>query len=123
MREANPKLKPWREIIQYTTHQEYKGPVITGPVIVEVTFIHVRAKSHWSTAKGKEHMLKPSAPLHCMVGGDVDKQARALLDGLTVRCGGNVLADDRQVVELLLKKRYGLSSECAGALCRITQVR
>ena len=120
LKEVSKKIQPWRASVQYACEQQYKGPVITGPVSMEVTFVMPRAKSHWSTAKEKRGQLKDSAPAYCTVGGDIDKLARGLLDPLTVRCGGNVLEDDRQVVELSLKKRYGAKNESVGAVVKIT---
>ena len=123
MREVSTKIQPWRASVQYACDEQYKGEVLTCPVRMEVTFVLYRAKNHWSTAKGKEDQLLPSAPEHCTVGGDIDKLARGLLDPLTTRCGGNVLEDDRQVVELSLKKRYAEKAESVGALVTIIPLR
>ena len=119
LKEVSKKIQPWRASVQYACDQLYQGPVLTGPVSVEVEFILPRAKSHWSTAKGKEHELKPSAPTQCTVGGDLDKLCRGLLDPLTVRCGGSILDDDRQVVVLQARKRYADRREASGALVKI----
>ena len=119
LREVSKKIQPGRASIQYASEQQYKGPVLTGPVSVEVEFIIPRAKGHWSTAKGKEHLLKASAPQHCTVGGDLDKLVRSTLDGLTIRCGGSILDDDRQVVVLQARKRYADRSEVSGATVKI----
>ena len=119
MREVSAKVQPWRASVQYACAEQYKGPVITEPVAVEITFVRPRAKNHWSTAKGKEDQLLPSAPQHCTVGGDLDKLTRGLLDPLTTRCGGNVLEDDSLVVSLRVGKRYGTKNESAGASCKI----
>ena len=122
MREVSKKVQPWRASIQYASEQQYKGPVITGPVSVEIEFILHRAKSHWSRAIGKEHELLPSAPQECTVGGDLDKLVRGLLDPLTVRCGGNILDDDKQVVVLNARKRYADRREAAGAVVKIEEI-
>ena len=122
MREVSKKVQPWRASVQYATDQQYKGPVLTGPVSIEIEFILHRAKSHWSRAIGKEHELLPSAPTHCTVGGDVDKLCRGLLDPLSTRCGGNILEDDRQVVELKARKRYADRREAAGAVVVIQEL-
>lgn len=47
---------------------------------------------------------KPKAPMNAYPAKDLDKLARALLDALT----GVVIADDSQVVELAVRKVYGL---------------
>ena len=122
MREVSKKVQPWRASVQYATEQQYKGPVLTGPVSIEIEFILHRAKSHWSRAIGKEHELLPSAPVECTVGGDLDKLVRGLLDPLTTRCGGNILEDDRLVVELKARKRYADRREAAGAAVVIQEL-
>ena len=120
MREASKKIEPWRAVVQYQSEQQYKGPVLCGPVSLEITFVFQRAKNHWSTAKGKEDQLLPSAPLYHTKTPDLDKLIRGLLDPLTIRCGGCVLKDDSQVVMLQCSKRYASADEPTGALVRIT---
>ena len=116
MRESSKKLMPWRHSIQYACDQQYHGPLLTGPVEIDVTFLFVRPKGHWSTAKGKGDQLLPSAPRHHSTTPDVDKCLRALLDGLSAKCGGNVLRDDSLVVRLRCSKRYASAEESPGAL-------
>ena len=120
LREVSKKVEPWRAVVQYQSEQQYKGPVLCGPVSLEITFVFQRAKNHWSTAKGKEDQLLPSAPFHHTKTPDLDKLIRGLLDPLTIRCGGCVLHDDSQVVELLCNKRYASANESTGALVQIT---
>ena len=123
MREASKKVEPWRGVIQYQSEQQYNGPVLTGPVSLEITFVFLRAKGHFSTAKGKTDQLLPSAPVHHTKAPDLDKLARGLIDPLTARCGGNVLRDDSQISELHACKRYAEANETCGALVRITPIR
>ena len=122
MREASKKVEPWRGVVQYQSEQQYKGPVITEAVSVEITFLIARGKGHWSKRKGKEDQLLPSAPTHHTSAPDVDKLTRGLLDPLTVRCGGCVLKDDSQVVEIVARKRYAERCESAGAMVRIIRI-
>ena len=122
MREASKKVEPWRGVVQYQSEQQYKGPVITDAVSVEITFLIARGKGHWSKRKGKEDQLLPSAPTHHTSAPDVDKLTRGLLDPLTVRCGGCVLKDDSQVVEIVARKRYAERCESAGAMVRIERI-
>ena len=123
MREASKKVEPWRAVVQYQAEQQYKGPVLEGPVSIDVVFVFVRAKNHWSTAKGKRDQLLPSAPVHHTKAPDLDKLLRGILDPLTTRCGGCVLKDDSQVIEIRSRKRYAEANETAGALVRITPIR
>ena len=122
LREVSKKIEPWRGVVQYQSEQQYKGPVITEAVSVEITFLIARGKGHWSKAKGKEDQLLPSAPAHHTSAPDVDKLTRGLLDPLTTRCGGCVLKDDSQVVEIVARKRYAERCESAGALVRINLI-
>ena len=105
----------------YTCEKQFDGDPITEPVAMEIEFILPRAKHHWSKAKGKEHQLVPSAPLHCTSSqlGDLDKLARSTLDGCAVRSGGCLIADDSQVVSLALAKRYAERLEPVGAVVRL----
>ncbi len=121
MREASSKVGPWRDTASAQAAWQYSGPVLNDPVRVQIEFIMPRAKHHWSTAKGKEDQLKPSAPPghHCTSGGDIDKLTRAVLDSLAVRSGGSVLKDDSLVVSLRVDKRFALRDEPSGAMIRI----
>ena len=119
MREASKKLMPWRYSIQYATEQQYQGPLLTGPVEMEVEFLFLRPWKQWSTAAGKEGQLVPSAPIHHTKMPDVDKCLRALLDGLSAKCGGNVLKDDSIVFRVNCTKRYAARNESTGAIVRL----
>ena len=111
LREVSTKIHPWRASVQYACDEQYKGEPITEPVAMDVTFLLPRPKGDFSTAKGKEHEVKPSAPVHHTKTPDVDKLLRGLLDPMTVKCGGNVLMDDALVVEIQVKKRYASASQ------------
>ena len=125
LREVSTKIQPWRASVQYACDEQYKGEPITEPVAMDVTFLLPRPKGDFSTAKGKEHEVKPSAPVHHTKTPDVDKLLRGLLDPMTVKCGGNVLMDDSLIVEIQVKKRYASASagESSGALVSLRIVR
>lgn len=76
---------------------------MTPPMMLELVFWFPRPASHFGKRKGKQY-LKPSAPLQPISArlGDIDKLCRAVLDSLT----SVVYHDDRQVVDLLARKRY-----------------
>ena len=65
--------------------------------------------------------LKPKSPVYCTssANGDLDKLVRCTLDGLSVKCGGSVIADDNYVVRLNAVKRYVAEGEEPGASIRI----
>lgn len=87
MTDQNAKtLKPWRHTV--ATHAD-RGITFDGPLAVTLTFIMPRPK------KPRWHLpaVKP----------DVDKLARAVLDGLT---DGGLIEDDARVCDLDIKERY-----------------
>ena len=107
LQEASKFVKPWRQSVAYATMEQHQGPVIDEPCRIEIDFYFERPKSHYGTGRnaGKR---KDSQPFHCISAGcgDVDKLVRATLDGLSTTSGGNVLKDDKLVVELIARKRY-----------------
>ena len=91
--DKNPRLlKPWRVAVAEAARAawEYRE-LLEGPVRVEAVFVLLRPKS---VTRELPH-VRP----------DVDKLARAVLDGVTD--AGNVWVDDAQVVQLDVSKRYG----------------
>jgi Holliday junction resolvase RusA-like endonuclease len=82
------KLKAWRRAIALSCGSVMAEP-LEGSVAVSVAFSLKRPKS-----------VKRALP---HVKPDLDKLARAVLDGLT----GRAFADDSQVVSLKCWKRYG----------------
>ena len=122
LREVSKKIQPWRASVQYACAEQFQGDPITEAVAMEVTFILPRAKNHYGTGRNATK-LKGSAPTHHTKTPDLDKLLRGVLDPMTVKCGGNVLNDDSQIVELLCSKRYATAGESIGALVSIRIVR
>jgi len=88
------KLKPWRHTV--ATHAD-RGITFDRPVSVELTFVMPKPKRpRWTTPA-----VKP----------DIDKLARALLDGLT---DGGLVADDARVVRLLCVQEYAEADNPVG---------
>lgn len=101
------RLKPWRQEIALTAVANgWPGmglAALDEPVIVRLTFYVARPAGHYGTGRNAG-VLKDSAPLWPeRTGDDVDKLARAALDALT----GIVWRDDKRVVTLPLRRRYG----------------
>lgn len=93
MTEDNRRSAPWRDSVSAAAAAEMDGALpIDGAVEVSVTFYTVRPAS-----------VKPAKRPFPSVKPDVDKLARAVLDGLTA---GGVFTDDSRVVDLHAKKRY-----------------
>lgn len=110
MVEASAKVKPWRFAVSQAA-LETNEPMTDRPVMVQITFMFNRPKSHYNS-KGQ---LKPTAPLYKQTKPDLDKLCRSTLDGLT-----NVLIkDDSQVVNLICCKIYAEEGELPGALITI----
>lgn len=89
--------KEWRGAVSEAARdwqEEHGNGLLTGPVKVLMDFKLLRPKSHPKTRR--------TWPIGAK-SGDVDKLARSVLDSLT----GTVLADDAQVVELVVGKDYG----------------
>lgn len=106
IRDKNPAaLKAWRKAVAAAAAAALAGvPVLVGPVVVHVEFRLVRGK----TVTREFPSVRP----------DVDKLARALLDGIgdARKAGAPVWADDSQVVTLRGHKVY---ADRAGAWVRI----
>ena len=88
-------LKPWRALVA-KAGRALPVTALEGPLGVEVTLTVARPKTvtrDWPSKKANQRG----------VGGDIDKLARAVLDGLTE---SGVFGDDSQVVELTARKAY-----------------
>jgi crossover junction endodeoxyribonuclease RusA len=110
MIEASKKVKPWRFAVSQAA-LETNEPITDRPVMVQITFMFNRPKSHYNS-KGQ---LKPTAPLYKQTKPDLDKLCRSTLDGLT----NVLLKDDSQVVNLICCKIYAEEGELPGALITI----
>lgn len=104
--EDSKKSAPWRDSVAAAA-VEAMGGALPYDVAVEVviTFLFVRPAS-----------VKPEKRPFPSVMPDVDKLARAVLDGLTA---GGVVRDDARVVDLHARKRY---ADVAGAEITVREV-
>jgi crossover junction endodeoxyribonuclease RusA len=119
MVEMSKAVGPWREAVRAETQLEMwtqgrGGSPLEGPVSVRLRFWLARPVSHYGTGRNRA-VVKPSAPRRPAGRPDVDKLARAVLDGLTM---GGAFADDSQVVDLQASKWYVADGDAAG--CVIT---
>ena len=122
MIESSKRARPWRNDVKIESREQYRGPVLTGPVSVSITFWLPRPKSHYRTGRFAGQ-LKPNAPTHSTscADGDLDKLLRCTLDGLSAKCGGWIIGDDSLVVQLNGEKRYVTATEGCGATIRVIQ--
>jgi crossover junction endodeoxyribonuclease RusA len=102
--QSGAKLKAWREVVAETAAIYFRGQLLDGPVRVKITF--------WLPRPASATRAWPS------VRPDVDKLARAVLDPLT----GVAFADDSQVCELDVDKRYCQPGIQPGAVVSIWQL-
>jgi crossover junction endodeoxyribonuclease RusA len=93
---------PWRDSIIWAARAARADAGLVGPVVVSLTCWFPRPASHYGTGRNAGR-LKPSAPMWKTTAPDVDKLARAALDGLWM---GGVFRDDALVVRLIVEKPY-----------------
>ena len=122
--ESSKGAKPWRQDVKLDSREQYRGPLIVGPVFMSIVFYVPRPKGHYKTiAKQVSNVIKDNAPVYSTScgDGDIDKLVRCTLDGLSAKCGGCVIADDSLVVRLSCEKRYVTQSEACGACITVVQ--
>ena len=123
MRESSKAVKPWRERIASETQHVIDDDdccPYTGPVRVRRWFLVRRPAGHYRTGRNA-HLLRDSAPAFpaTVKRNDIDKLARAVLDGIT---DGGAWTDDGQVVDLRVSKHYAVAGGMTGAKIEITEV-
>lgn len=118
MVESSKAVGPWREAVRAEAQRVswHDIPGSGDPVQVTIMFLLPRPNGHYSTAKGKRNMVKPSAPKLPATRPDLDKLERAVLDGLVM---GGVMADDSSVVSLTARKVYASNGEAPGAIIEV----
>lgn len=93
------KVKPWRNTAKMVAAELMRGrDPYEGPLMLAVEFHMPRPKSHHGV-----HGVRRSAPSYPIVRPDATKLLRPLEDALT----GIVWNDDSQIVEQIVRKRYG----------------
>ena len=109
MVEQSKAVGPWREAVRAETQRAMlERPPLGGPVYVSLKFTMPRPKSHFRTGRYSA-LLRADAPVWPSGKPDVDKLARAVLDGLTA---GGAWKDDSQVVILAAEKAYAPHAGC-----------
>jgi Holliday junction resolvase RusA-like endonuclease len=100
--DANKKAKPWQRDVAAAASVQYDGPLLLGPLRVELIFYRPRLKGHFGSGRNAE-VLKDSAPAYPTSRPDALKLARGVEDALT----GIVWRDDAQIVDEMIGKRWG----------------
>ena len=99
--DANPKAKDWKTTVAQTVAEQYDGPLLTGALELNVTFIMPRPKGHYGTGRNAG-VLKTNAPKFHIVRPDSTKLLRPTEDALT----GIIWRDDAQLA-IRAMKLYG----------------
>lgn len=109
--DANAKAAPWRQTVKVFAFQAYQGPLLTGPLVLDVTFLVARPKGHYGTGKNAGR-IKGTAPIAPTSKPDATKLLRGTEDALT----GILWGDDAQIVDQHARKRY---SDHPGAIIEV----
>ena len=113
MIESSRAVGPWREAVRAETQRAMEAPDPTGwiaaydgPVKVGITFTLTRPKTNrerWPIAKKRN---------------DIDKLARAVLDGIT---DGGAIDDDARVVQLAVQKKFASPGTAPGCIIKLEE--
>jgi Holliday junction resolvase RusA-like endonuclease len=93
------------------------GPILAGPLRVSLGFELARPRSHFGTGRNAG-TVKTSAPGRPYVAPDLDKLARAVLDGITD--AGTWWTDDGQIAALTAAKTYCREGHAPGVVVTIS---
>jgi len=98
----NSDLKAWRQKVLTTAQASFGGVCEEGVgYTIEIVSYFRRPKAHFGTGRNA-HLVKDRAPAHPLTTPDVDKLARAAIDGLF----DTIWHNDSQVTDLISRKRY-----------------
>jgi crossover junction endodeoxyribonuclease RusA len=101
----NPRSKGWEQLVRAQAQASADGTLFAGAVAVSMTFELLRPAS-----------LPRRVVDHCKAP-DVDKLARAVLDGLT----GVLFANDAAVIALDVRKVYAPPGRAPGATITVAE--
>jgi crossover junction endodeoxyribonuclease RusA len=119
--EQSKAVGPWRGKVtdQTRAHMlDQKLMPFTGPVDVQLRFRLARPKDHYRTGRNA-HLLRDAAPEWPSARPDLDKLARAVLDGLTA---GGAWHDDGQAAILHAAKQWATPGRPEGCIIEITSL-
>lgn len=115
--DANDQARQWKGNVAIHARLQMHGrDPLTGPLRVTLTFLCQRPDSHYLSdgftlsKAGERFLCKTSKP-------DVLKLARAVEDALT----GIVYADDAQIIDERLKKRWTTPGEKEGVYIEVSE--
>jgi len=103
----------WEKAVAWHSQAARAGDPLDVPLSVDLLFLLERPKSHLK----KNGEVKSSAPAFPAVAPDIDKLARATLDGME----GAIFTNDSRVVDLSVRKRYAKPGGRTGCLIRVVE--
>lgn len=107
------RLKGWKRAIRGLARCEWREERARCAVSVSLEFMFSRPASQMGTGRNAGRP-RPSAPRHHRQRPDIDNLAKAVLDAMT----GIVWADDAQIIELRITKRW---AEKSGVLITVEE--
>lgn len=115
--ESSKAVGPWREAVRAETQRHVTSPM-AGAVSVWLVFLMKRPAGHYRTGRNA-HLLRDAAPAYPAGKPDIDKLARAVLDGLT---SGGAWKDDGQAVTLTVQKQYAHLGDPVGCMISFEEI-
>ena len=111
-------LKAWRWLVTSNARELVEPGGEHLPAAVLLVFTLPRPKYHYGTGRNAGTVKERYEQEAMARKPDIDKLARAVLDGLTD--AGNVFRDDSQVTKLVTIKAYGETPGCLIEIERMT---
>lgn len=102
--DANKNSKPWQQQVKFVARDNYKGPILEGPLVLRIDFYTIRPKAHYRSGKNA-HLLRENAPQAPTSKPDCTKLTRGVEDALTAI----LWKDDAQIVSQHIFKSYAES--------------
>lgn len=105
MKETSKRIAQFRtDVAEMASHAMADHPPIPAPVLLDVTFVFLRPKSHYLMGGGlnKTGLATPAPVGHQL--GDLSKLVRAIEDAMT----GTVFRDDCEITTTTSRKRWGI---------------
>lgn len=117
MSPASKKTKPWMALVQAAAMDAYDGPLLEGPLELQVFFYFDRPKHHYRTGKYSGE-LKTSASIEKVTSPDCTKCLRSTEDSLE----GILFHNDSQIVRQITGKGFCKPGERPRAEIHVTEL-
>lgn len=106
------KNKDWRNSVKYACYDAYKGPQLTGPLNLSITFLMPRPKGHYGSGKNAG-VLKANAPIWHTSKPDRTKLTRSTEDAIK---DSGIVSDDSIFCDGRIQKRYTEDGRCGAEI-------